>query len=181
MATQTKFGKAFEYACLKALNNRLSGAQNVVVESTPTVVLAKSFYENADYATSRKMDSAATAAVRVIARLEPQLEHPQNNTPLILSLQQDSRGIAGDVRDVLCVRKQNEWEIGLSCKHNHFAVKHSRLSNTIDFGMQWFNRPCSEKYFEEIAPLFHNLRVLQANGKLWRNISNKADRFMSLC
>lgn len=65
--------------------------------------------------------------MRIIKRLEPQLTEPNGNEPLFLSLQADAEGIKGDVRDVLCIRKKNGWEIGLSCKHNHHAVKHSRL------------------------------------------------------
>jgi len=81
------------------------------------------------------------------------------------------------VRDILCIRRQNEWEIGLSCKHNHAAVKHSRLSRTIDFGELWFGIPCSESYFIEINPLFDELEELREQGELWRNISNKEERF----
>ena len=81
------------------------------------------------------------------------------------------------MRDIFCIRRQNEWEIGLSCKHNHAAVKHSRLSRTIDFGELWFGIPCSESYFIEINPLFDELEELREQGELWRNISNKEERF----
>jgi len=110
-------------------------------------------------------------------RLEPQLTTPLTNVPLYLSIQEDARGQQGDVRDILCIRRQNEWEIGLSCKHNHAAVKHSRLSRTIDFGELWFGIPCSESYFIEINPLFDELEELREQGELWRNISNKEERF----
>ena len=123
------------------------------------------------------MDLAARAAVRIMLRLEPQLECPQNNAPLILSIQEDARGIAGDVRDVLCIRRQNKWEIGLSCKHNHFAVKHSRLSYTIDFGDKWFAKPCSSMYFDEIEPLFAELKALKEKGSLWKQLDHKESRF----
>ena len=52
---------------------------------------------------------------------------------LDLYIQQDEEGEKGDVRDIIVARKTLKWEIGLSIKHNHFAVKHSRLSPTIDF------------------------------------------------
>ena len=177
MANQTILGKAYEYACLNAIFNQLSGIQHIVIENNRAVETAKDFYETTSEAIVSKMDLAAEAAARVIMRLEPQLQHPNNNEPLILSIQEDARGIAGDVRDVLCIRRQNEWEIGLSCKHNHSAVKHSRLSNTINFGQQWFGKPCSQMYFEEISPIFLELCELQAQGVLWKNVEHKDDRF----
>lgn len=177
MARQTEYGKAFEYACLKAFYDFLSINQDVRIEDTSSMNIARSFYSNSNQATLDKMNLASAAAVRVIVRLEPQLENPQDNIPLFLSIQEDARGIAGDVRDVLCIRRQNEWEIGFSCKHNHFAVKHSRLSNTIDFGRQWFDNPCSETYFSEIFPIFTELSDLKSRGELWRNIVDKAERF----
>lgn len=36
--------------------------------------------------------------------------------------------LTGDVRDIVIKRKDIEWEVGLSIKHNHDAVKHSRLA-----------------------------------------------------
>lgn len=177
MANQTQMGKAFEYACLKAALGSLGKTQEVIVEETNAVNVAKSFYEQAPIKKVIKMDLAAKAAIRVIVRLEPQLENPQNNSPLFLAIQEDSRGIAGDVRDVLCIRQQNGWEIGFSCKHNHFAVKHSRLSYTIDFGEQWFAKACSEEYFSDIEPLFLELADLKTQGVLWRDLDNKETRF----
>ena len=177
LAVQTERGKAFEYACLKALFDFLKSTQTVVVEETTAVNVAKEFYNKVPLSESEKMDLAAQAAVRVLLRIEPQLGHPQSNAPLFLNIQEDARGIAGDVRDILCTRRQNQWGIGFSCKHNHFAVKHSRLSYTIDFGEQWFAKPCSPKYFDEISPLFTELTALKANGLLWRELKNKETRF----
>lgn len=177
MALQTEMGKAFEYSCLNALHLTLKDAQPVVIEQTAAVLTAKDFYYTAPSIDTTRMDMAAEAAVRVILRLEPQLLHAQGNTPLFLSLQSDARGKAGDVRDVLCIRRQNGWEVGFSCKHNHFAVKHSRLSNTIDFGKQWFGKVCSPEYFNEIKPLFTELAALRGQGALWNSIENKDSRF----
>ena len=123
----------------------------MVIEDTPQMITAKGCFENADDKQQDLMD-AAHAAVRVIDRLEPRLKYEDNDTPLILSVQTDATGIAGDVRDVLCIRKGHRWEIGLSCKHNHHAVKHSRLSDQIDFGADWFGYSCSETYFSEVVP-----------------------------
>lgn len=144
---QTNNGKAFEYACVMSLYNRLCKDQEVSIEDTPQFRTAKNFFNSMSEKMKLDLTAAANAATRVIIRLEPQLEYPSTNIPLYLSLQTDAQGIKGDVRDVLCIRRQNQWIIGLSCKHNHHAVKHSRLSDTIDFGAEWFNIPCSKQYF----------------------------------
>lgn len=178
MAIQTKLGKAFEFACLQSLYNHLSAHQTVIIEETSALANARGSYNNdADAAMQRKMNEGANAATRLVFRLEPQLEHPLTNTPLYLGIQEDAMGIAGDVRDVICIRRQNQWEIGLSCKHNHAAVKHNRLSSNIDFGEQWLGIPCSQEYFDTINPLFDELRELRENGQFWRDINNKEGRF----
>lgn len=177
MAVQTEIGKAFEYACLKAFYEFLKDNQAVEMEESSSLSIAKDFYLASESIKIEKMDLAAKAAVRAIVRLEPQLENPNDNTPLFLSIQEDAKGIAGDVRDVLCIRKQNNWEIGFSCKHNHFAVKHSRLSNKIDFGSQWFAKPCSRNYFDEIKPLFEELVEIKTKSTLWSEVEHKESRF----
>ena len=180
---QTANGKAFEYACLLALYDMLRTTEDVTIEDSPQMRTAKGLYEAMTGDNQIELLRAANAAARVIIRLEPQLQYPQNNIPLYLSIQKDVQGIAGDVRDVLCIRRQNQWQIGLSCKHNHHAVKHSRLSDTIDFGNEWFGIPCSRQYFAAVVPLFTELRNLRdeaiANGTkaLWSDINDKAEHY----
>lgn len=182
MATQTENGKAFEYACLDALYSSLKETGDVEIEDSPQMRTAKKFFDNAEQDSKNNLILAAKAAARVIIQLEPQLENPNDNLPLYISIQTDAQGIAGDVRDVVCIRKQNHWQIGLSCKHNHHAVKHSRLSDTIDFGKEWFDIPCSKQYFSEVVPLFHELRTIRDDTKdnkpaLWAEIEDKAERY----
>jgi hypothetical protein len=177
---QTRNGKAFEYACLHSLYGRLSNEQEVAIVETSQYETSKRFFADAAGELKHRLTMAADAAARVIIRLEPQLAHPNGNMPLYLSLQTDAQGRAGDVRDVLCIRKQNGWEIGLSCKHNHHAVKHSRLSSTIDFGAEWFGAACSCDYFNAIDPLFDELSDMRrgSNGAAkWSDVDDKAGRF----
>lgn len=176
MPSQTQKGKAFEYACLKALKENLLDRQSISIEENTAFQTAYGFYCELDQKTILKMNKAAQAACRIILRLEPQLENADHNNPLFLSIQEDAKGITGDVRDVLCIRNQNQWEIGLSCKHNHTAVKHSRLSYTIDFGLQWFNKSCSKAYFEEIKPLFTELNLLRERGLKWSEVFDKENK-----
>ena len=172
---QVIWGKAFEYACLMAIYNALKDNQEVIIEDTPQVRTAERFFKE-DFIDTVNLSAAANGAVKMLMRLEPQLIYPGSNKPLYLSLQADAAGIAGDVRDVLCVRVQNEWEIGISCKHNHEAVKHSRLSNTIDFGNDWFGIPCHTSYFDSIRPIFDRLAAIRTASNrtaLWNEIEDK--------
>jgi len=177
---QTKNGKAFEYACLLAIYNALAINQEVVIEKTQALMVTeKAYYDMTDDMQS-KLIAAANAAVRVVINLEPQLKYHGKNIPLYLSIQADIKGQAGDVRDLLCIRKQNEWEIGLSCKHNHRAFKHSRLSTNLDFGEKWFGIPCSQEYFNNISPVFGELNDIRKNSNksmLWRELKNVHERF----
>ena len=183
--SNTEYGKAYEYACLIAIREHLSGKTDgdITIQESDALQTAKTAFEKSEKeGLSDKLVKAANAAARVIVRLEPQLEH--GNGSLNLVIQTDAQGIAGDVRDVVCVRRANGWEIGISCKHNHHAVKHSRLSATIDFGQEWVGVPCSQQYFDAVVPLFNELRDMRANAvengeplPLWNDIPDKAERY----
>lgn len=181
MPSQTTLGKAFEYACARVIYDKYSTEQSVNMVDSTSLTVARNFFEGLSTEMQNDLCSAARAAVKIIERLEPQLQNPNGNEPLYIHLQTDARGITGDVRDLLCIRTQNNWEIGLSCKHNHNAVKHSRLSQSIDFGKSWFNIPCSDEYFQEIEPIFTRLSTLKKQGEsrnnpiLWRDIPNKEE------
>lgn len=177
MAAQTENGKAFEYACLQSLYNSLSRNQEVEISQSAPLTTARNCYERLSGDKSSRMDSAANSAVRVIMRLEPRLTNADPGDHLSLDIQADSKGQTGDVRDVVCIRSQSEWEIGISCKHNHKAVKHSRLSEKINFGSQWFGVSCTDQYFMEICPIFTELRGLAARGIQWCDIDNKIEQF----
>lgn len=177
MATQTQKGKAFEYSCLHTLYNILKEDQDVIVEDTSAFNVAKNYYNDLDLNTTINMDKGANAAISIILQVEPQLQNPFENSPLILAIQEDSEGVVGDVRDILCIRRQNGWEIGLSCKHNHTAVKHSRLSDVNDFGKSWFDISCSKQYFNEIIPVFSELRNMKSKSIYWRDIKDKEKKY----
>ena len=183
--SNTEYGKAYEYACLIAIREHLAGKTDgdITIQESDALQTAKTAFDKVKKeGLSDKLVKAANAAARVIIRLEPQLEY--GNGSLNLVIQTDAQGIAGDVRDVVCVRRANGWEIGISCKHNHHAVKHSRLSATIDFGQEWVGVPCSQLYFDAVVPLFNELRDMRANAvengeplPLWNDIPDKAERY----
>lgn len=83
-----------------------------------------------------------------------------NKDILQLEIVSDKKGQTGDVRDVLAIRSLQKWEIGISAKNNHRAVKHPRLSNDIDFGQKWLGFPCSVEYFKEVKPIFDNCLLI---------------------
>lgn len=183
--SNTEYGKAYEYACLIALKDHLSGRTEgmVTVTDSEAYRTARAAFGRAESeGLADNLVRAANAAARVILRLEPQLQY--GDDALVLVIQTDAQGIAGDVRDVVCIRGANGWEIGISCKHNHHAVKHSRLSATIDFGAEWLGIPCSQEYFRTVVPIFNELRDMRTEAltqgtatPLWNDIPNKAERY----
>lgn len=179
---QTKTGKAFEYACANAIVEKFKDKTDLVLEDSPQLRTAQRFFECLDESEKLKYQKGALAAIKIIERLEPKLS--ASNSKMHIRLQTDSKGVEGDVRDVLCLRGAS-WQIGLSCKHNHEAVKHSRLSDTIDFGKEWFNRECSKEYFARVKELFAPLRKSRDESKesgdisplLWKEIPDKEERY----
>ena len=167
MATQTEHGKAFEYALLKALREKLSTKTTVeVVETAPYLTAKEKYSEEVSRDLRLEMDRSADVATEYLLDLEPRLVHSLASASDVLTLEivPDKTGGQGDVRDVLAIRSAQNWEIGLSAKNNHHAVKHSRLSGTIDFGKEWLGLGCSEAYFDEIMPIFDHLSTIKKNS-----------------
>lgn len=173
--TQTQTGKAFEYALICESNNILSAIFQVNVVEDESFISARNCFT---IFTQKQQDSysqAAHAAVNHIISLEPRLVRPQSPADILtLRLQPDAAGKAGDVRDLLFVRSTQNWEIGISAKNNHRALKHPRLSNVLDFGASWVGIPCSDNYFNTINPIFEFIQSYKITGAFWRDIPNKA-------
>lgn len=165
-------GRAYEFACLTALNDEIKKLRPVEIETTDGYDAAKRAWNNIDNSLQVVMEESALAAVETLFELEPLIVE-DGDDELVLKIQQDSRGEEGDVRDILMVRRNIEWEIGLSLKHNHFAVKHSRLSRSLDFGDKWFGVPCSKKYWEDIKPIFDYLVEEKFKGTNWSELPAK--------
>lgn len=98
-----------------------------------------------------------------------------DGSELLLEFQKDGAGTKGDVRDIVIKRNNIEWEVGLSIKHNHEAVKHSRLSHSLDFGKEWFGIPCTVKYWADVKPIFDRLKTEKEEGKKWSELPDKED------
>ena len=77
----------------------------------------------------------------------------------------------------LCLHTLGGDIVGISAKHRHLGKKHSRLSDTIDFGKEWYRQPCSTSYWDGVRPVFDELRAFKKKGALFREFPDKAHRF----
>lgn len=165
-------GRAYEYACLNALEREISKKRTAVIEKNSSYHAAKRAWETIDGSLKATFETSALAGVLAIFELEP-LILDDGKDQLDLKIQADAEGCVGDVRDILIIRRGIKWEIGLSIKHNHFAVKHSRLSKSLDFGEKWFGVNCSSQYWEDVAPIFGYLDDQTALGIEWSELPSK--------
>lgn len=165
-------GRGYEYIFLISLEEEINKIRSVAVEKNSSFYASQKAYNFFDDFTKNKLKRSAVAAVRRLFDLEPLIVERSDDV-LALYLQQDVAGETGDVRDIVISRKDIRWEIGLSIKHNHFAVKHSRLSGTIDFGKEWFGKKCSTQYWEEVIPIFDYLKSEKKKQTKWRDLPSK--------
>lgn len=176
-AKQTTSGKAFEYALVHEFRDKLSRSTEVRVHQSDLLKKAEAYFLGFSSADRGSYLLAASFAVNLFMDIEPRLSRPTVEAdPLELDLISDDHGKHGDVRDVIAIRRAQEWELGVSAKNNHWAVKHPRLSQEIDFGLQWIGIPCGEEYFSTIAPIFSKLKSLQSDSgrtRRWDQIQDK--------
>lgn len=167
-------GKAYEYACVLALQEIVAPIRSIELEQNESLRIAKSRYEN-DISNQEKSDMllSAKSGIEAIIEMEPKIIE-DGMDKLTISLQPDNIATKlGDIRDVLIIRRELSWEIGVSVKHNHAALKHSRLSATLDFGNVWLGTPCSQNYFNTIKPIFERLQTLKNSGAKWNEMTDK--------
>ncbi len=181
MASQTINGKSFEFALLSEFRDRLSPITSVsVIENEPYKTAEKCFNSFAEDEQGHYR-LAASFAVNFLIDIEPRLSNDINEMDILqLEIVSDKQGQLGDVRDVLAIRALQKWEIGISAKNNHRAVKHSRLSNDIDFGGKWLDTPCSEIFFNEIKPIFDELARLRKQSKATQKWETLGDYHTSI-
>ncbi len=165
-------GRAYEYICLTTLCNEIGKLRRVEIEQNSAYNAAFHAWSLITPLFQNLLTESAKSAVATIFDMEPMIIEPSNDL-LKLKIQTDNEGKDGDVRDIVISRKDVQWEIGLSLKHNHFAVKHSRLAKSLDFGEKWFNIPCSDKYWADIKPIFDYLKIQKDNKRNWRELPHK--------
>ena len=173
-------GRAYEYAWIKKLYEVLSRYRKTRIVENTSLKANENAWNLMSDDTKVIFNTSADAAINTILELEPKMVEDDNDE-LTLEFQKEEKKKKGDVRDIVIRRRELLWEIGLSIKHNHDAVKHSRLSHKLDFGNEWYGIPCSEEYWNTVTPIFDKLKVEKEKGTKWSDIKNKAkDVYMPL-
>ena len=167
-------GRAYEFAYLNILHEEISKYRLSKIEKNSSYEAAKKAWNSLEESEKDMYKLSALAGANAILELEP-LILDDGDDELELKIQADEKGKEGDVRDVLIIRRNIEWEIGLSVKHNHFAVKHSRLSKGLDFGEKWYGIKCSEEYWNDVKPIFDYLEQEKSKESKWKDLPNKED------
>ncbi|WP_165062331.1 HaeIII family restriction endonuclease [Adlercreutzia sp. ZJ154] len=168
------FGRAYEFVFINLLKEEIQKFRPVELEENSSYFAAKSSWGKIDGKLKRLLKISASVVIPTLFDMEPLIVEDGLDC-LELKIQKDSEGIIGDVRDILIIRRNINWEIGLSLKHNHFAVKHSRLSSNLDFGEKWFGVPCSKSYWDTVTPIFDYLKREKQNGTKWKDLPSKED------
>lgn len=185
MPNQNIIGKAFEFACLEAINKMILSQGKklkVVIDKNESYKIAEVSFLSLPVSTKAFLSSSGNRAADRLKDLEPRLIHQDNKLKddVFIKIQGDCVGARGDVRDVVISRENKgsnelkKWEIGLSCKHNHEAIKHSRVSPSIDIGKEWLGINADEEYFSDINRVFNKLKQLKKSGiQKWSDLNNK--------
>jgi hypothetical protein len=173
---QMTTGKAFEYALLVQFEERLKDKTNVQIIKNAAFEIAKGCFENVSTPEQSEYLLSASFAVNFLMDIEPRLSNDIGEEDVLhLEIVSDNQGESGDVRDVLAIRLLQKWEIGVSAKNNHHAVKHSRLSSNIDFGEKWFGIKVSHNYFGTVNPIFNNLEKIRKESNATKKWSELGD------
>lgn len=165
-------GRAYEYAWMQTLNSALNVLRKTRIIKNSSFIANQRAWSAIDFEMKNIFLESANAAIDTILELEPRLSE-NDDKELTLKFQKDKAGIEGDVRDIVIRRDDIQWEVGLSIKHNHDAVKHSRLSHRLDFGKEWFNIPCSRDYWDEVKSIFDMLKEQKEKGAKWSELEDK--------
>ena len=165
-------GRGYEYICLNTLCSEISKVRLAQIDKNSSYLAAQHAWNTLSAEEQQTYTTSAEAAVKSVFELEP-LMIERGEDIVELYIQADSQGKLGDVRDIVVQRADISWEIGFSIKHNHFAVKHSRLSPSIDFGKIWFDIPCSDAYWATVTPVFDYLKEEKIKGTYFRDLPDK--------
>lgn len=167
-------GRAYEYAWMTALLELLKPLRKTDVVHNSSYEANERAWNAISQEKQKLYTTSANAAANTIVELEPMMDENSVDT-LILEFQKDEAGENGDVRDIVIHRDDIDWEIGLSIKHNHDAVKHSRLSHVLDFGKEWYGVPCSHDYWNDINQVFELLKCEKDRETAWADLDKKEE------
>lgn len=198
-------GKAFEYASLVELYREL---KNNGWESDRLEIIKDKNYKNIERAyqmveepeeepddeermetihlqtSLNKYNRAARAAARYLCKAEPIL---RSRSPVygVLRAMPDRAGIKGDVRDIDFAIYRDKLhteqisDIGISCKNNHEAVKHPRITEDPDFAKEWTNGQfhCSEEFLINMKVILSKIDAYAQKYDRWSCVEEKMDIF----
>lgn len=167
-------GRAYEFVCLHSLYEAIGEIRRVQIIDNSSYYAAKSAWCNLSDAEQTLFKLSAKSTIDTIFAMEPNII--DNGEDCVnLYVQNDQHGIEADVRDIIIQRRDIIWEIGLSIKHNHMAVKHSRIAKTLDFGEKWYGKKCSQSYWDDVKLTFDFLEVEKNKGTYFRDLNSKED------
>jgi hypothetical protein len=167
-------GRAYEFICLNSLCDAISEIRSAQIIKNSSYDAAENAWNTLTPEEQTLYTLSAKSTIETIFALEPNIVEDSSDV-LNLYIQTDKHGEEADVRDIIITRKDIVWEIGLSIKHNHMAVKHSRIAKSLDFGDKWYDVPCSKTYWEEVKPIFDFLEEEKVKGTYFRDLSSKED------
>jgi len=163
--SQNDMGHAFENGIAVSLSRYLPAA----IEQSTQMQKAMQCFQSCPSDEQQNIVKASSEATAFLVAHDDRLsEHDCS-----VMLQSDQMGKFGDVRDVIVHNANLDEDVGISTKNRHWAVKHSRLSERIDFGADWFGIRCSDRYFHQVTPIFRELNSRRRRGNQWRDIPNK--------
>ena len=168
-------GRAYEFICLNTLYEAISKIRPANIIKNSSYDAAEKAWEILEPLNQSLYTLSAKSTIDTIFALEPNIIEESTDI-LNLYIQIDQRGEVADVRDIIIERKNIIWEIGLSIKHNHMAVKHSRIAKNLDFGEKWYGVPCSEEYWNDVKPTFDFLEIEKKKGTYFCDLKSKKDQ-----
>lgn len=127
-------------------------------------------------------DRAAQVAARYLRLAEPIIQNPEGLYAELFAMP-DNAGVKGDVRDIDFVvysDKKHEHiirELGISCKNNHEAVKHPRITENPDFAHEWTNGEfkCGTEFMGEMNRIQNVIEQYKKVYRKWSEIDEKMD------
>ncbi len=199
---KVKNGKAFEYASLIELYNELLHTgwkqEQLEIERDKNYQNIERAYQSFELLDEDEEDEneveliverhcnmfscAAHVAARYLCMVEPILQNPKGLHG-VLKAMPDSAGIKGDVRDIDFIvyydkeHKEKIKEIGISCKNNHEAVKHPRITEEPDFAKEWTKGEfvCSQEFMDEMEKIQNKIDEYKGKYKKWSDVEEKMD------
>lgn len=196
-------GKAFEYATLIEMYRELTengwDARNIeIVKDKNYKNIERSYQiiqgsdEDLDDAAAietihietmlNNYNRAARVAAMYLRMVEPVLS---SNKELygVLKAMPDNAGTKGDVRDIDFMIFEDKdhlksiVDIGISCKNNHEAVKHPRITEDPDFAKAWTSGEfkCSNKFITEMKEIFKRIDQYAKKYEKWSAVDDKMD------